>query len=954
MRQINCYIPITVRVRGRLSDAQLDEFCEKLTPAVAARITAAQRLMAERFGRYAYSRQTTNEHGSWNPTQADAAGRYEIASYQGSPKTRVKIDQAATTPQGRCRTGHVLGQGEFVPKDEGGGNDLLYYRMWGTWKTSDTGLNTFAERVVNAWIRWRFGPLAPEDRHKVSDFLFTSVLSKLEGGVGVDGCDYAIVLSKPVHNKAVELSGEIRRAAELRRVRAELEAKPGETPDYAKATVDQRLVLLENRIRVFWTGNKDEQAILDILRSTPDDQAAELSRRLSTDRYGDETYFAALDRVVDLGNNLELHVELTKLHLRGLGGAKGVRSILEDAPVLPWHDVMGFGHDVPVTFSATSGPSGSIVIQYHRGYSLFGTDMPFQSELDALPFAMKIGGRAFDPDQLFKVHDWDESKFVIVRARDLLAYQNIGIRNWLGHMATVASFALPGGAATTAAGKVALIVIERAIPLFVLAVRENRLSLVEWFPTWGPRMIYFADVAELAIGVYGLANVVRSGVKFFNAWREARFARKLWEAAESLDDAEKAAVRIESEADKVLNAVDEFQQAESVAGRVKPPGPPPVELPTGPPAPKSVATGASAEGRAAAAKSANSLARDEARAAVRRIAPKGISEETVSMLEKNPELLEALRKNPRAARALTLCKSLCIPEFASPEQVGRIERVLKEAEVRGIKINQTDLKNFLHEARDSAELSKAISRVEVAVRSTGELREALSSSRAYWRLFQGLGRRLTTAQKARLMKILDRAEEAGIYLSERQLDELSMRLKSTRVSEMEQEIEGLEKDLDRAIGVKREGGAAAEIGRTADLPEQLPEGTQASGTTTKPRTATLSDAELLAAQLTKTIGPRPPGHEAHHIVPKGMKEAEEAREILRKADIGINDVENGIWLPKDTAVVNEFTSDVHSKVHTTRVIRVITEQLREGAKGGPEGVRRALRMIQRTLSDLKL
>ena len=929
MREINCYIPIKLCITGRLSDAQLNELGESLVRTLTARIAAAERLIAEQRGSYTPIHTHEITRGIWIPTQVDASsGYYEIASYKGPPKTKVSIKR-------RCRTGHLLGQGELVPKDEMGG-DLLYYRIWGAWKQSDTGIESFAERLVNAWIPWRFGSLAPEDRHKVADFLFRTLLGKLEGGgVGEAGCDYAIVLSKDAYNKAVELSGEPKREAELRRVRQEFAAKPVERPDFTKATVSQRLILLEERIRLFWTGNKDEQGILDILKSTPDEQAAELSRRLSSDHLGDEIFFAALDRVVDLGNNLELHVELTKLHLRGLGSEKGVTAILENSLTLPWHDVMGLGFDVPVTFSVITGAGGKIVIKYHASVSLYGTGMPFQEELDALPFSMKIGGKAFDGDQLFKIHDWDEGKFVVVRARDLLAYQNIGIRNWLGHVATIASFAIPGGAATTTAGKAALFAIERAIPLLVMAVRENRLTLMKWNPVWASRMIFFADVAELAIGVYGLASFARSGVKFFNAWRDARFARKLWATAENVDEAEKAAVRIENEADKILNAVDEFKQAEAAVGHGKPASPT-VELPTGPPTPKSVATGVSTE----------------ARASIRKRAPKGISEQTLAMLEKNPELLGALERNPRAAQALTLCRSPCIPEFASPEQVARIERVLMEAQAKGIKIGEMELKIFLHEAQDSTQLSKAIGKVEVSVRNAVELRGALSSSKAYWRLFQGLGQRVSTAQKARIMKILDRAEEAGIHLSERQLDELAMRLKSTRTSEMEHEIMGLERSLDRAIEVKAETGSAAEIGRSPH--SELPEGTQAIGTTTKPRTSSLTDAEQLAADLRKEIGPRPPGHEAHHIVPKGMKEAEEAREILRDANIGINDARNGIWLPKDSSVINEFTSEIHSKVHTSRVIRLITEQLREGAKDGPAGVELALRNIQKTLSDLRL
>jgi len=132
-----------------------------------------------------------------------------------------------------------------------------------------------------------------------------------------------------------------------------------------------------------------------------------------------------------------------------------------------------------------------------------------------------------------------------------------------------------------------------------------------------------------------------------------------------------------------------------------------------------------------------------------------------------------------------------------------------------------------------------------------------------------------------------------------------------------------------------------------------PEATHAEGSTLKPRTAVLTDAPMLAAELTRDVGPRPIGHEAHHIIPKRSKWAIEARQILHDAGIGINESANGIWLPKDTTVANTFAGDVHSKVHTKRAVDIMTEQLREGAKQGPAGVRRALRQIQLTLSDLK-
>jgi len=47
MRQINCYIPITVRVTGRPGDAQLDELAEALMRALAARIAFAEQTLIQ-------------------------------------------------------------------------------------------------------------------------------------------------------------------------------------------------------------------------------------------------------------------------------------------------------------------------------------------------------------------------------------------------------------------------------------------------------------------------------------------------------------------------------------------------------------------------------------------------------------------------------------------------------------------------------------------------------------------------------------------------------------------------------------------------------------------------------------------------------------------------------------------------------------------------------------------
>jgi hypothetical protein len=163
----------------------------------------------------------------------------------------------------------------------------------------------------------------------------------------------------------------------------------------------------------------------------------------------------------------------------------------------------------------------------------------------------------------------------------------------------------------------------------------------------------------------------------------------------------------------------------------------------------------------------------------------------------------------------------------------------------------------------------------------------------------------------------------------------------------------LKKQVGRAFQLGEEVAKKFKEAGKKGVKEEPPEGTHATGKTPEPTTAVLTDAQMLAAELKRDVGPRPPGHEAHHIIPKGMKQAAEARAILEEAGIGINESANGIWLPKDTSVANTFASDIHSKVHTKRAIRIMTEQLREGAKGGPAGVRRALRQIQLTLSDLK-
>ena len=109
------------------------------------------------------------------------------------------------------------------------------------------------------------------------------------------------------------------------------------------------------------------------------------------------------------------------------------------------------------------------------------------------------------------------------------------------------------------------------------------------------------------------------------------------------------------------------------------------------------------------------LTPDELRGLLKAI-PDGVRKETMKMLAGKPELLNALANNPRAAKVLTLCKSPCFPEFATPSQLSRIERLLTDAEKRGLQIDKTRVKEYFHRPTDQADLTQAIDDFEQSMR----------------------------------------------------------------------------------------------------------------------------------------------------------------------------------------------------------------------------------------------
>ena len=323
------------------------------------------------------------------------------------------------------------------------------------------------------------------------------------------------------------------------------------------ANIEQRLAMLAALIQAYWTGGTEEEAIIRILSTTPMTQSTELVKQLSEQTINGKPYLDELDRVVDLGNNLELHNVLSKLRLKAMGSEKGTKA-LEAAPILPWHDVMGFFEDA-ATFSFSRTSDGKVNLKYPA--LLFGSK-DFADELAKLPTEIFTSGHKYEPDQILVIHDYDKGKFVPVVAQELLGYEHAGIRGFLGHVTTVASLAIPVGAAETAAGKAAAFVLERLLPAVFLLVDENRLNLVKWFPKWGPKMIYYSDLAQMGVGLYGIARFATTGWKIFKSWKEIRQARAALEGTAAGEEAEKVAVALEKQADEIFAEAEKIQSSE--------------------------------------------------------------------------------------------------------------------------------------------------------------------------------------------------------------------------------------------------------------------------------------------------------------------------------------------------------------------------------------------------------
>ena len=108
-----------------------------------------------------------------------------------------------------------------------------------------------------------------------------------------------------------------------------------------------------------------------------------------------------------------------------------------------------------------------------------------------------------------------------------------------------------------------------------------------------------------------------------------------------------------------------------------------------------------------------------------------------------------------------------------------------------------------------------------------------------------------------------------------------------------------------------------------------------------------ANSRILGANMEAVGVVRPSGsYAAHHIVAGGDKRADDARKILEKWDIDVNDPSNGVFLPARKEIVSE--SAYHPGLHTNKYYDEINNRLIR-ASGSRESVLKELDKIRNEL-----
>jgi hypothetical protein len=98
---------------------------------------------------------------------------------------------------------------------------------------------------------------------------------------------------------------------------------------------------------------------------------------------------------------------------------------------------------------------------------------------------------------------------------------------------------------------------------------------------------------------------------------------------------------------------------------------------------------------------------------------------------------------------------------------------------------------------------------------------------------------------------------------------------------------------------------------------------------------------------------RPKNVCAHHVVASGDIRAEDSREVIFEFGIGINDADNGVYLPrfKNIAVPSMPNAPLHGPIHTARYHAAVAGRLILGEPGDAAACRAIMRTIKKKLVD---
>lgn len=170
-------------------------------------------------------------------------GQYDPSSTQGrkllAHELTHVVQQAphiarADGDQPTCHSGHPEYSGQVLkPPLEIEGTQYVY-RIWGTLKEGE-GTHAFGRRVIDGWVRWRFGQLSADVHKRVRDY----AVGHLVAGPDVSpapNCQYFIPADAEAMNQVRILSGEVAREKEAAKQKKEEEArKAAEAAEAAKA-----------------------------------------------------------------------------------------------------------------------------------------------------------------------------------------------------------------------------------------------------------------------------------------------------------------------------------------------------------------------------------------------------------------------------------------------------------------------------------------------------------------------------------------------------------------------------------------------------------------------------------------------------------------------------------------------------------------------------------------------